>query len=82
MKCGLPKNSQFLRRPVRCALLHEGAERRNTGAVANHDHRRLRVSRQTEVVVVLDKDADFAILFHAVGEEAGGAASQARPSMS
>ena len=69
-------------RSVRSALLHKGAERRNTGARANHDHRGLRVGWQTEVVVVFDKDTDFAILFHAVGEEAGGAASRARPSIS
>ena len=61
-------------RPFRRALLHKGAERRNPGSRANHDNRGLRVSRQTEVVIVFDKDAHFAIFFHAVGEVTGRAA--------
>ncbi len=64
----------FTRCLVRCTLLHKGAERCDAGARANHDHRRFRVRRQTEVVVVLDKDAHLALFFHAVGQEARGPA--------
>ena len=60
-------------RAFRRALLHKSAERRDAGAGANHDHRRLRVSGQTEVIVMLDEDAHFAIFFDAVSQEAGSA---------
>ena len=60
----------FTRRAVCRALLHEGAERRNAGARANHNDRRFRVCRQAEVIVVLDKDAHFALFFHAIRQEA------------
>ncbi len=63
----------FARRVVGGALLHKGAERRDAGARANHDHRGFRVSRQAEVVVVLDKDPHLALLFHAIREEARSA---------
>ncbi len=38
-----------------------------------HNDRRLWVSRQAEVIVMLNKDANFALFFHAVSEEAGSA---------
>ena len=62
----------FPRRFVSSALLHKGAERRDAGAWANHNHRGFRIGWQAEVIVMFDKDADFALFFHAVREEAGG----------
>ena len=61
------------------ALLHKGAERRDTGTRANHDHRRLRISGQTEVVVMFDKHAHFAIFFHAIRQEAGSSTRAGAP---
>ena len=58
----------------RRALLHKRAERRDAGTGTNHDHRRFRVRRQTEVIVMLDKNANFAVFFDAVGQETGSAA--------
>ena len=62
----------FTRCFVGSTLLHKGAERRDAGAWANHNHRGFRVSGQAEVIVMFDKYAEFALFFHAVREEAGG----------
>ena len=56
-------------------LLHKCTERRNPRAWSNNNHRCLRVSRQAEVIVVFDEHAHFALFFHAIREEAGGATS-------
>ncbi|MNS52634.1 hypothetical protein D3C72_853550 [compost metagenome] len=61
----------FARRFICRALLKEGAERGDAGARTNHDHRRFRVGREAEVVVVLDEHPHFALFFHTIGEEAG-----------
>ena len=62
----------FTWRFVGGALLHKGAEWRDTGAWANHNHRGFWIGWQAEVIVMFDKYADFALFFHAVSEEAGG----------
>ncbi len=69
----------FTWRFVSGALLHKGAERRNTGARTNHDHRGFRVGGQAEVVVVLDKDPHLALFFHAIRKEARRAAGAGAP---
>ncbi|MNY34415.1 hypothetical protein D3C86_1687530 [compost metagenome] len=60
----------FARCFIRRALLQEGAERCDAGTRTNHNHRRFRISRQAEVVVVLNKHPHFALFFDAIGEEA------------
>ena len=62
----------FSRRFIGSTLLHKGAERRDAGAWANHNHRGFWIGWQAEVIVMFDKYADFALFFHAVSEEAGG----------
>ncbi|CSD14586.1 Uncharacterised protein [Vibrio cholerae] len=45
------------------ALLDEATERGNSGSWANHDQRRIIITRQFEVVIVFDEDFNRSALF-------------------
>ena len=60
----------FPRRLAGDARLHEGAEGRDAGAVANHDDGGVGVVRQAEVGVGLDEDAHRAVFGQAFAEVA------------
>ena len=81
VKCRSPKNSHD--RPRRldgAALLHEGAERRDAGAGADHDDVGRRVGRQAEVAVRLQADPELGAVRDPVGDVDRGDA-RARPAV-
>ena len=65
----------FPRRLTGDARLHEGAEGGDAGAVAYHDDGGLRVVRQAEIRVGLDKYARRAVFGQALAEVARGRAA-------
>src|SRR5262249_36440579 len=56
---------------ARHAFVQEGAERRDAGAGTDHDDGHGRISRQTEMLRLLDVDLDLISGAHALAEEGG-----------